>query len=104
MVERKHSKLSIRRQCQLLDISRSGFYHSSECEPCAEDVNMMKEIDRIYTDRPFYGSRRITTTLNREHKAVNRKRVQRLMRLMGIAGVCPEKKTTRPHPGHTVYP
>lgn len=104
MVERDHRKLSIRRQCQLLGFSRSGFYHSSDAQPSAENANMMNEIDRIYTDCPFYGSRRITEALNRIRIKVNRKRIQRLMRIMGIAGVSPEKKTTRPHPDHTVYP
>lgn len=64
----------------------------------------MQQIDRQYTRTPFYGSRRITVWLNGEGYAVNRKRVQRLMRQMGLVGVAPGPQTSRPQPQHTVYP
>ena len=64
----------------------------------------MRHIDQQYTRTPFYGSRRMTVALNNEGYEVNRKRVQRLMRLMGLEGVAPGPQTSRPHPAHTIYP
>lgn len=64
----------------------------------------MRQIDRQYTRTPFYGSRRIMVWLNGEGYHVNRKRVQRLMQRMGLAGVAPGPQTSRPHPAHTIYP
>lgn len=64
----------------------------------------MRHIDRQYTRTPFYGSRRMTVALNGEGYAVNRKRVQRLMQRMGVAGVAPGPHMSRPHPTHPIYP
>jgi putative transposase len=104
MVEPEHAKLSVRRQCNLLGFSRSGLYESRKTQPSQEDAEMMKQIDHIYTWMPCYGSRRIATHLRRHGQCVNRKRIQRLMRKMGLEGVAPRRRTTRPHPSHKVYP
>lgn len=104
MVERDHAELSIRRQCDLLSLHRSGLYESRDKKPPEEDAELMKEIDKIYTDRPYFGSRRIRNILRRQGWKINRKRVQRLMRAMGIEGVAPGPRTSRPHPEHQVYP
>lgn len=104
MVETKHAKMSVRRQCEALGISRSGWYSARDRQPSGKDVELMGTIDRIYTQWPWYGSRRIRAVLLRESLRVNRKRIQRLMRKMGIAGVAPRRNTSRPAPSHTVYP
>ena len=104
MVERDHAELSVRRQCDLLSLHRSGLYEARNKKPSEEDAELMKEIDKIYTDRPYFGSRRIRNILRRQGWKINRKRVQRLMRAMGIEGVAPGPRTSRPHPEHKVYP
>ena len=100
----KDINISVSRQCELVGFSRSGFYNSLKDSGSGLDVPLMNEIDRIYTDCPFYGSRRITAELNRRGINVNRKRIQRLMRLMGIYGQTPGIMTSRPHPEHKKYP
>ncbi len=105
MVEPEHETLSVRRQCCLLGFSRSGWYTARDRQDSQEDVELMNEIDRLYTKWPWYGSRRIREMLRREKGLqVNRKRIQRLMRRMGIAGVMPRRKTSRRCPEHRVYP
>ena len=98
--------LSIRRQCGLVGIHRSTWYAQSEQNPVRSgDVEMMNKIDEIYTEHPEYGSRRITVTLNQQDGlAVNRKRIQRLMRIMDIAGCMPGPNTSKPAPENKVYP
>jgi len=104
MVETEHPKLSVRRQCRLLDVWRSGWYAARQRRPSPGDVATMKEIDRVYTDHPWYGSRRIREALKRQAERVNRKRIQRLMRTMNIQGAAPRRNTSRPAPQHPVYP
>ena len=104
MVEASHSKLSVRRQCALLGFSRSGWNSARDRQPPEDDLELMKRIDRIYTDCPWYGSRRIREALRRQGLGVNRKRVQRLMRRMGIQGAVPRRSTSRPAPNHPVFP
>ena len=95
--------LSIIRQCELLDLPRSTFYHVPE--PVSEaDLALMKLIDRCHLELPFYGSRRIVDWLGDEGYPVNRKRVQRLMRTMGIVAVYPKKNLSRANQAHRVYP
>jgi len=95
--------LSIIRQCELLDLPRSTFYHVSK--PVSEaDLALMKLIDRCHMELPFYGSRRIVDWLGDEGHLVNRKRVQRLMRTMGIVAVYPKKNLSQPNQAHRVYP
>lgn len=104
MVEPEHPQLSIVRQCELLGLSRATFYY----EPATEsdfNLELMRLIDGLYTKRPFLGSRKMVEELWRFHEVkVNRKRVQRLMRLMGIQSVLPRPGTSKRAPEHKVYP
>ncbi len=102
-LDRDHPNLSVRRQCALLGLARSGVYR----EPTAANDNelaLLRRIDELFTAWPFLGSRRITALLRAEGRAVNRKRVQRLMRWMGIAALGPKPRTTKPAPGHKIFP
>jgi putative transposase len=78
-----HAELSVRRQCELLGLNRSSYYYEPAAET-AENLRLMRRIDEAYTAHPFLGSRRMTKWLNQEGEEVNRKRMQRLMRLMGL--------------------
>lgn len=89
MVERPGVDLSVRRQCTLLNLARSGVYRPKPVID-ADDLAVMRRIDELHLELPFYGSRRMTFELNKEGRGVNRKRVQRLMRVMGI-GLASEK-------------
>jgi putative transposase len=97
------SQVSVRRQCELLNVSRSGLYYEPE-PTSAEELLLMWRIDEIHLQRPFFGSRNITHRLRAEGHAVNRKRVQRLMRIMGLESLAPKPNTSRSHPEHPVYP
>ena len=97
------STLSIRRQCELLMISRSGLYYEAG-GPSSEDLGLMRRIDEVHLKYPFYGSRKISQTLRAERPDVNRKRVQRLMRQMGLEAMAPKPGTSKPHPEHPVFP
>jgi len=103
MIERG-IKLSVSRQCELVGLSRSCFYKALNRKERRRDLPLMKEVDRIYTETPSYGSRRITAELNRRGRNVNRKRIQRLMRKMGIYGQTPGIMTSHAHPKHKKYP
>lgn len=103
MLDRDHAKLSLRRQCELLGIARSGVYR--ERRPANDnDLGMMRRLDELFMQWPFLGSRRLARLLCDEGHAINRKRVQRLMRQMGIAALGPRPCTTKRAPGHKVYP
>ena len=102
-VERTGAELSVRRQCELLNVARSGVYRPRP-EPSADDLALMRRIDELYLEKPFYGSRRMTFDLNEEGRGVNRKRVQRLMRLMGLEGLVPRPGTSKAAPGNKIYP
>src|SRR3954462_14684309 len=86
LIEPGHPALRVRRQCELLGLSRSSLYYEPGGEG-AEDLRLMRRIDEQYTARPFYGSRRMTVWLTEQGEEVNRKRVQRLMRLMGLEAI-----------------
>lgn len=102
MIEPDHEQLSIRRQCEILGLNRSTLYY--EPVPASdEDLALMRRIDKQYLKVPFYGSRRMTHWLREEGVHVNRKRIQRLMRLMGIEAIYP-KKTTIPSREHKIFP
>ncbi len=103
MLDRDGKTLSMRRQCTLLGLARSGVYRPPP-EADTEDLALMRRIDALYLELPFYGSRRMTLALGSEGHAVNRKRVQRLMRLMGLEAMVPRPGTSRPAPRHKVYP
>lgn len=98
MIEPDHPQLSIARQCKLLKLARSTCYYVPKKES-AVNLQLMRSIDELYLRWPFYGSRRMA-----EELGVNRKRVQRLMRLMGIEAIGPKRRTTWPAKGHKRYP
>jgi putative transposase len=95
--------LSVSQQCELLGLSRSSYYYEPAKET-AENLALMALIDREYTAHPFYGSRRMVTWLQGQGHKLNRKRVQRLMRLMGLEAVYPKPKLSVRGAGHKVYP
>ena len=102
LIERPGNIIPISRQAELLGIARSTVYY----EPVVDTytLELMRLIDEEYTKTPFYGSRKITAVLRRKGYKVNRKRVQRLMRLMGIEAIYPGPNTSRADPGHKIYP
>lgn len=102
LVERDHAELSLKRQAELLSLSRSSLYYQPVA-PSAEEIALKHRIDELYTACPFYGSRKITVLLQSEW-SINRKRVQRYMREMGLAGICPGPKLSQPASGHQIYP
>jgi len=102
MIDKSH-KVPIQRQCQILELNRSSFYYRAR-EVSKFELELMRQIDKIYTERPFCGSRRIRDWFGDHGLRVNRKRIQRLMRQMGIQALYPKKKTSRPGKGHKVYP
>ncbi len=103
LVERDGSQLPLTVQADLLDLSRSSLYYQPR-DPSPDEVALKHRIDALYTQYPFYGSRRITVQLRREGLTVNRKAIQRHMREMGIAGVSPGPNLSRRNSAHRVYP
>ena len=95
--------LSLTRQCQLLGLSRAALYYRP-MEVSADELELMGLIDRQYLRTPFYGSRRMAAWLQTQGHMVNRKRVQRLMRLMGIEAIYQRQRTSQPAPHHRIYP
>lgn len=98
MIEPTHDALSLRRQCELLGLARGSWYY----EPAGEtkqNLKLMRRIDELYLQRPYFGSRRVGDELK-----VNRKRVQRLMRLMGLEAIYPKPRTTLRNADHKIYP
>lgn len=91
------------RQCELLGVSRSSVYYAP-VPASGEDLTLMALIDRQYLETPFYGTRRMAVALGRMGHPVNRKRVQRLMRAMGLEAIHPHPKTSTKAIGHKVYP
>ena len=102
-LERDHMDLSVRRQCALLGLARSGVYRAPRAAN-DDDLSVMRRLDEMFTAWPFLGSRRMAAMLRAEGRTINRKRVQRLMRKMGIAALGPKPRTTKPAPGHRIYP
>src|SRR3954452_2636119 len=103
MIDRAHPTLSISRQCHLLDVSRASVYRRP-APVSADDLRLMELIDRQYLARPFYGSRRMAGWLATQGHTVNRKRVQRLMRLMGLVAIYQRPNTSKAAPEHIKYP
>jgi hypothetical protein len=97
-IDPNHKHLSVARQCQLVGLAMSSWYYEPLGES-PENLALMLEIDRLYIKLPFFGTRKA-----RKRFRINRKRAQRLMRLMGLEAVCPKRSTSRPAPGHKVYP
>lgn len=96
-------EMSIRRQCELLGVSRSGLYYQPEPTD-REELELMRRIDELHLKFPFYGSRKLARELKKEGRDVNRKRVQRLMRLMDLVAMVPQPDTSKPAPEHPVFP
>jgi len=95
--------LSVRRQCELLGLNRSSLYYEPVAAT-ADNLRLMRLIDEQYTARPFYGSRKMTVWLQGRGEEVNRKRVQRLMRLMGLEAIFPKPRLSAAGRGHQIYP
>jgi len=102
MVEPKHG-LSVRRQCELLGVSRSGWYYEPTAT-CEEELALMRRIDELHLRHPILGSRKLSQELRKEGRVVNRKHVQRLMQLMGLVALVPKPPTSEPTPEHPKYP
>jgi putative transposase len=103
LVDRADPALSVAAQCRLLKIARSTlYYHPAPVDP--DDLALMRRMDELYTASPFYGSRRMVAVLRRDGWTVNRKRVRRLMRLMGLEAIYQKPNTSQGHPAHKVYP
>ena len=103
MIDPEHAELSIRRQCELLGLNRSSVYYHAAPES-DENLALMRRIDEQYTKCPFYGSRRIAAWLRTQGHDVNRKRVQRLLRVMGLEAIYPRRKCTVTSRCHKKYP
>lgn len=103
LIDRNHPEISINRQCDLLEVSKGALYY----QPASIDpytLSLMDLIDEQHTSTPFYGSRRLTACLNAKGHEINRKRVQRLMRLMRIEAIYPKPKLSRRIENHKIYP
>ena len=97
------NSLSIRKQCELIDLTRSNLYYRP-VEISWETVQIMNKMDEIFTECPFYGSRRIREGLRRSGYSICRKRVQSLMQRMGLEAIYPKKNLSKSHPNHKIYP
>ena len=103
MVERRNPALPTSQQCRLLTLPRSSVYRKP-AEISAQDLAIMARIDRHYLAWPYHGSRRMAAWLATQSHHVNRKRVQRLMRLLGLAAIYQRPNTSKPAAAHKIYP
>jgi putative transposase len=103
MIELNHPNLSVRRQCELLELNRSTYYYTPAGES-EYNLHLMRLLDEQYLKTPFYGWPRMTAYLQREGYAVNHKRVRRLMQIMGLQAIYPKRKTSVPGKEHRIYP
>ena len=103
MVDPKHGGLSITRQCRLVSIARSSYYYEGRGESPL-NLELLRLIDEQFLETPFYGSRQMTRWLRRNGYTVSRKRVRRLMRVLGLQAVFQRPRTSQPHPEHKIYP
>ena len=103
MIIKNHPQISIRRQCEIIKLNRSSFYYAP-LGLNAETLALMREIDRVFTAHPFFGSRQIAAYLAREGIKAGRNRVRRLMRMMGLEAVYKRPNTSKAHPQHPIYP
>jgi putative transposase len=103
LIEPRHPQVTVQQQCDLLGLPRSTHYYQPATESDA-NLEVMRWIDEQYLETPYYGSRRMAKALQAEGYDVNRKRVQRLMGLLGIAGLMPKRNLSQRHPGHRIFP
>jgi len=103
-VERGQPALPVRRQCELLALARSSVYHERRLAVSEADLTLMRRVDELHLQYPFMGSRRLRDELAKRGHPINRKRVQRLMRLRGLEALYPRKRTSVPSPSHRVFP
>ena len=103
MVDPTHARLSIVRQCRLVSVARSSFYYEGTGESPL-NLRLLRGIDAQFLETPFYGSRQMTRWLRRQGDTVSRKRVRRLMRLLGVHAIFQRPRTSQADPGHRVYP
>ncbi len=103
LIKRNHPVLSLSRQCRLLSLGRSSVYYHGKGEN-ASNLALMRRIDELFLQHPFYGSRQMVRKLRRDGIATGRHRVRRLMRLMGLAAIYRAPRTSVPHPAHRIYP
>ncbi|WP_223998800.1 IS3 family transposase [Aureimonas sp. SA4125] len=102
-IEKDHPRLSVRRQCRLLSLTRSTLYATPAGES-AENLALMRRIDEQFLETPWYGSRQMARWLRRQGYLVGRHRVRRLMRKMGLSPIYQAPRTSQPHPQHRIYP
>lgn len=102
-IHRKHTRLSIKKRCELLLVNRSSLYYKA-LDTSEIDLALMKLIDRQYLATPFYGSRKMAAWLKSQGQIVNRKRASRLMRLMGLKAIYRKPRTSKPKPRNKIYP
>jgi len=93
----------VRHQCELLDLCRSSYYYQC-CPETEANLALMRRLDELHLEHPVYGSRKLAVSLRREGLVINRKRVVRLLRLMGIEAIYRRRNTSKPAPGHKIYP
>ena len=103
MIDPNHNKITVARQCELLNLSRSSYYYVSGKDD-RYNRQLMNLIDEQYTKMPFYGVAKMTAWLHRQGHTVNQKRVRRLMRLMGLEAICPKPNLSKASPEHKKYP
>lgn len=104
MIDRENGSLSVRKQCELLEINRSTLYYHA-AGPSTEILELMELIDKIFIERPYFGARRMREMLRKQHgKIVSRSRVRRLMKMMGLEAIYRRPRTSKPEPGHKIYP
>ncbi len=103
LVDPAHSAISVSRQCELLGLARSSFYYEPQSES-AENQELLQLLDEQYTRTPFYGVRRMTAWLHSQGYAINKKRVHRLLQILGVQAMAPGPHTSRRQPQHPVYP
>ena len=107
MIDSDHPILSISRQCELINLSRASYYRAIDVDKgkeTPENLELMRLIDEEYTRHPFYGSRKLRDYLRHQGYSVNRKRIQRLMRIMGLVSVAPKPNTSKRNKKHKIYP
>lgn len=103
LIEPAHQSLSLSRQCELVGLSRAGFYYQPQPES-VENLMLMRLLDEQYTRTPFYGIRRMTAWLRTQGQQANHKRVARLLRLMGLEAIYQKPRLSQPGAGHQIYP